>query len=233
MVVRVAEQARRTAAASVTVATDDARILAACEAHGIAALITSPDHATGTDRLAEAARMLGLAPDAIVVNVQGDEPLIDPKLIDAVAQKLAATAGAAIATAAHPIADAETFFDPNVVKVVCGDGGNALYFSRAPVPYARDHFKESQSLLPHGFVARRHIGIYAYRVSYLNAYAALPQTPCEKFESLEQLRALENGYRIAVADWLHALAAGVDTQADLDRVRAVFGDPGMWPGALG
>jgi 3-deoxy-manno-octulosonate cytidylyltransferase (CMP-KDO synthetase) len=223
MVVRVAEQAAKSGAASVTVATDDARIVDACRAHGVAALMTSANHATGTDRLAEAARALSLAADEIVVNVQGDEPLIDPALIGAVAQKLAASPAAAIATAAHPIADAASFFDANVVKVVCDSAGHALYFSRAPIPFARDHFKADKASLPGAFAALRHIGIYAYRVRYLNDYAALPQTPAERFESLEQLRALENGYRIAVAIWPHALAAGVDTDADLARVRAVFG----------
>src|SRR5262249_15152885 len=152
----------------------------------------------GTDRIAEAASLLGLAPDEIVVNVQGDEPLIDPRLVRKVAAELAVHPAASIATAAHPIDSAETFFDPNVVKVVVDTGGYAQYFSRAPIPYARDAFAKDRSKLPEGLPAYRHIGIYAYRVSFLREYASLAPTAVERFEALEQLRALGHGHRIAV-----------------------------------
>jgi 3-deoxy-manno-octulosonate cytidylyltransferase (CMP-KDO synthetase) len=181
--------------------------------------MTSPLHETGTDRLAEAVRQLKLADDEIVVNVQGDEPLIDPELIRAVASALAADRDAAIATAAHPVDSAGQFFDPNVVKVVVDAKGRALYFSRAPIPYARDAFARSRDALPEGLPAYRHIGIYAYRVRFLREYSSLAPTEAERFEALEQLRALVHGYPIAVAIWARALEPGVDTPQDLERVR--------------
>ena len=230
MVVRVAEQAARSGAAQVWVATDHVDVNAACKQHGVMVLMTRGDHATGTDRLAEVAAQLQLADGAIVVNVQGDEPLIDPELIHAVAATLAEKSQAAIATAAHVISDAAEFFNPNVVKVVCDAAGYAQYFSRAPIPFARDAFATSREqlpaqlpqTLPANFIARRHIGIYAYRAAFLKRYAELLPAPNEQFEALEQLRAMHYGFRIAVHDWQSALAPGVDTQEDLMRVRALF-----------
>jgi 3-deoxy-manno-octulosonate cytidylyltransferase (CMP-KDO synthetase) len=219
LVAWVAERARESGASEVVVATDHEDIERAVRALGWKAVRTSAAHPSGTDRLAEAAAVLGYAADEIVVNVQGDEPLIDPALIRAVAAELARHPLASIATAAHPIESAETFFDPNVVKVVTDEAGLALYFSRAPSPYARDAFAQGRAALPQGFTALRHIGIYAYRVRYLREYAALTPTAAERFEALEQLRALGHGHRIAVARWNGTLEPGVDTAQDLERVR--------------
>ena len=222
MVVRVAEQAAASGAQQVVIATDHDDVKRVAERHGWVALMTRADHAQGTDRIAEVVEMLKLADEAIVVNVQGDEPLVDPALIRAVADALAANPEAAIATAAHPIDDAREFFNPNVVKVVCDAKGFAHYFSRAPIPYARDAFARNKEKLPENFPALRHIGIYAYRASFLKRYAALPPAPAEQFESLEQLRAMYHGDRIAVAIWPDALPPGVDTPEDLEKVRALF-----------
>ena len=222
MVVRVAEQAKKSGASLVVIATDHAEVKASAERYGHSALMTRTDHAQGTDRIAEVVAQLKLDDDAIVVNVQGDEPLIDPALIAKVAETLAAMPDAAIATAAHPIIDAHEFFSPNVVKVVCDAAGYAHYFSRAPIPYARDAFAKTKSALPSNFSALRHIGIYAYRASFLKRYATLPPASTEQFESLEQLRAMFHGYRIAVHIWDGALAPGVDTPEDLERVRGMF-----------
>jgi 3-deoxy-manno-octulosonate cytidylyltransferase (CMP-KDO synthetase) len=222
MVVRVAEAAKAGGAARVVVAADHAEVVRVCEDAGIETVMTRADHATGTDRLAEAACLLELAGDAIVVNVQGDEPLIDPAIIGAVAGRLAREAHAAAATAAHPIDDAATFFDPNVVKVVCDARDMACYFSRAPIPYARDAFAVSRAALPAGFPALRHIGLYAYRVEFLRRYTRLPSAASERFESLEQLRILHHAERIAVLRWPGPLEAGVDTAEDLERVRRAF-----------
>ena len=219
LVAWVAERARASGAAEVVIATDDERIATAVRALGWKACMTSAAHASGTDRLAEAAGLLGLAAGEIVVNVQGDEPLIDPELVRAVAEELARHSEASIATAAHPIAGPEAFFDPNVVKVVLDTSGHALYFSRAPIPYARDAFAGSRDSLPEGLPALRHIGIYAYRAAYLARYSTLAPTIAERFEALEQLRALGHGHRIAVTIWTGSLEAGVDTAEDLDRVR--------------
>lgn len=219
LVAWVAERARASGAQEVVIATDHEDIHRALSALGWRVLLTSAAHETGTDRLAEAVTQLGLAPGEIVVNVQGDEPLIDPALVRRVAEELASRAEASIATAAHPIRDARAFFDPNVVKVVRDAGGLARYFSRAPVPYARDAFARSRDELPEGFPALRHIGIYAYRVSYLQEYARLTPTEPERFEALEQLRALGHGHAIACAVWEGAMEAGVDTPDDLERVR--------------
>ena len=219
LVAWVAERARESGAARVVIATDHGDIEKAAGAHGWSVCRTSESHATGTDRIAEAAVKLGLAPASIVVNVQGDEPLIDPALIREVAQKLAATPGAAIATAVHPIDSAESFLDPNIVKVVLDAEGCAQYFSRAPIPYPRDGFAADRSRLPAGLPAYRHIGIYAYGVEFLQRYATLTPTDAERFEALEQLRALGHGHRIAVAIWNRPIEAGVDTAADLERVR--------------
>jgi 3-deoxy-manno-octulosonate cytidylyltransferase (CMP-KDO synthetase) len=216
----VAQRAAESGAAEVIVATDDAAIAKAVAAHGWRVCMTAATHETGTDRLGEAVGLLGLADEEIVVNVQGDEPLIDPRLVRAVAVELAGRADASIATAVHPIDSAAAFFDPNVVKVVVDAAGYAQYFSRAPIPFARDAFAQSRTALPPGLPALRHIGIYAYRVGYLRAYAGLAPAPAERFEALEQLRALAHGHRIAVTPWHDPLEAGVDTPADLERVRA-------------
>jgi 3-deoxy-manno-octulosonate cytidylyltransferase (CMP-KDO synthetase) len=220
LVVWVAERAKASGAKSVSVATDHDDIARAVTKLGWNALMTSAAHETGTDRLAEAASLLKLGPDEIVVNVQGDEPLIDPRLIREVAAALAAKPQASISTAAHPIDSPAAFFDPNVVKVVTDAQGFAQYFSRAPIPYARDAFAKSRDALPEGLPALRHIGIYGYRVRFLGEYARLTPTPAERFEALEQLRALGHGHRIAVAIWEGATEAGVDTPDDLERVRA-------------
>ena len=225
LVAWVAERAKASGAKAVCIATDHDDIARAVTSLGWQALKTSEAHETGTDRLAEAAALLGLAPDEIVVNVQGDEPLIDPRLIRQVAVALAARPEASIATAAHPIETAAAFFDPNVVKVVTDAAGFAQYFSRAPIPFARDSFAISRDALPPGLPALRHIGIYAYRVRFLREYASLQPTAAERFEALEQLRALGHGHRIAVALWHAPMEAGVDTKEDLERVRSRLGAP--------
>jgi len=222
MVVRVAQRAQASHARRVIVAADSTEITEACRAHRVECLQTSPDHATGTDRLAEAAAALGLAADEIVVNVQGDEPLIPPAVIDSVADLLAASTDCDLATAAHPIHDAAELFNPNVVKVVTDRNARALYFSRAPIPWARDAFDVSRAALPPGFEARRHVGLYAYRAGFLARFPSLAPDPLEAFERLEQLRALAHGCRIAVLTLAAALPPGVDTPADLERVRATL-----------
>ncbi|WP_412480974.1 3-deoxy-manno-octulosonate cytidylyltransferase [Azonexus sp. IMCC34839] len=223
MVVRVAERARLSGAEEIWVATDHPEVRAAAEAHEVAALMTRSDHPTGTDRLAEVVAQRGWDGETIVVNVQGDEPLIEPEVILQTARQLAVS-GADIATVAHPIADAADFFNPNVVKVVCRADGDAAYFSRAPIPYARDHFARENGgeTLPAGLPAYRHVGLYAYRASFLKAYAGLSVAPTEQFESLEQLRALWHGYRISVALIDAAPAQGVDTPEDAERMRKLF-----------
>ncbi len=223
MVVRVAERAHLSGAEEIWVATDDAGVRAACEAHEFAALMTRADHPTGTDRLAEVVAQRGWGNDTIVVNVQGDEPLIEPEIIVQTARQLAVS-GADIATVAHPIVDPADFFNPNVVKVVCRADGDAAYFSRAPVPYARDHFAREGGgrSLPADFPAYRHVGLYAYRASFLKAYAGLTVAPTEHFEALEQLRALWHGYRISVTLVDAAPAPGVDTPEDAERMRKLF-----------
>ena len=223
MVVRVAERARLSGAEEIWVATDHAGVRDAVLAHEFAALMTREDHATGTDRLAEVVEQRGWDDDTIIVNVQGDEPLIEPEVIVQTARQLAAS-GADIATVAHPINDAAEFFNPNVVKVVCRADGDAAYFSRAPIPYARDHFAQTRATLPAAFPAYRHVGLYAYRARFLRAYAGLTAAPTEHFESLEQLRALWHGYRISVTLIGGAPAPGVDTPEDAERMRKLF-DP--------
>ncbi len=222
MVVRTAQRAARSGAARILVASDHADIIEAVRRAGFDAMMTRADHPTGTDRLSEVVQALALDDDAIVVNVQGDEPLIDPAAIDAVADLLAARPEAAIATCASPIRDARVLFDPNAVKVVCGADGGALYFSRAPIPWARDALSDGAQRLAPGLPAWRHIGLYAYRAGFLRAFPGLPTGALERFESLEQLRALEHGYRIVVHLGAEDPAAGVDTAADLERVRALF-----------
>lgn len=221
MVVRVAEQAAKSRASRVVVATDHADILAACAAHGVEAVLTREDHASGTDRLAEVAAQLALPSDALVINVQGDEPLIQPELIDRLAELLAA-GDAPVATLAHAMHDAADHFNPNVVKVALDKHGRALYFSRAPIPYARDAYAADRSALPAGLPVYRHIGMYGYRAGFLAAYAGLEPGPLEQYEALEQLRVLWHGYSIAVALADEAPAAGVDTPEDLERVRRLF-----------
>lgn len=222
MVVRTAEGAARSGADRVIVATDDARVLHAAEQAGFEALMTRADHPTGTDRLSEVVAVLGLDDAAIVVNVQGDEPLVDPRHIDAVAALLLDDPDAAIATCATPIRDAVTLFNPNAVKVVCGADRRALYFSRAPIPWARDALSGGGRHLAPGLPALHHIGLYAYRAAFLQRFPALPVGPLERFECLEQLRALENGHRIAVQVTEDHPARGVDTEEDLEHVRTVF-----------
>ncbi len=223
MVQHVWEQACKSSATQVVVATDDARIVEACKGFGAEVLLTRVDHNSGTDRLAEVAAALGLEPDAIVVNVQGDEPLVPPSIIDQVAANLAGNPQAGIATLAEPIEDVAALFNPNVVKVVSDLNGLALTFSRAPLPWARDAFAHNRDQLPEGVPYRRHIGIYAYRAGFLQDFVAWGPCWLENAECLEQLRALWHGVRIHVADALEAPPAGVDTQEDLDRVRRLLG----------
>lgn len=225
MVVRVLERARASGALSVCVATDHQAVFDAVHSAGGEVLMTCADHVSGTDRLAEVVDTLGWHDDEIVVNVQGDEPLIDPELIASVAQALAASPDAAVATAAHPITDASTMFDPNAVKVVCDAHGYAMYFSRAPIPWARDAFAHGRESLPQGFPVQRHVGLYAYRVAFLRRYAQLAPSPLEHWEALEQLRVLWHGERIVVAAMAAAPAAGVDTAEDLARVQRAFDRP--------
>ena len=222
MVVRVAEAAQRAHASGVWIATDHVDIFTAVEKHDFTAVMTRSDHLSGTDRIAEVAERLGWGDEEVVVNVQGDEPLIDPALIDAVAEALIIDAGAAMATASHAILDAADFFNPNVVKVVCAADGRALYFSRAPIPWDRDGFGESCADLPHDLPAQRHIGLYAYRVGFLRQYGRLAASPLERCEALEQLRALWHGFAIRVVRCDAVPAAGVDTPEDLERVRREF-----------
>ncbi len=229
MIVRVAERAHASSAQRTVVATDSQEVAQACAAHGVEAVLTRADHQSGTDRLSEVAAQLGLADDAIVVNVQGDEPLIEPTLIDEVALHLAAHTDCAIATAAHPLDDVAEVFNPNVVKVVCDNAGRALYFSRAPIPWARDAWSAvpaqpaatAQVPLP-AMPVLRHIGIYAYRAGFLRRFPTLAVAPVEQTEALEQLRAMWHGERIGVMVTAAAPAPGVDTPADLERVRALW-----------
>lgn len=220
MVVRVAERAALSGAASVVVATDHPDIAAACERHRVRACMTRADHPSGTDRIAEVAAALGLPDDATVVNVQGDEPLIDPVLIRDTAALIGN--GVAMATAAHPIGNADDIFSPNVVKVVLDKTGRALYFSRATIPWHRDGFARSKEVMPSGYRPLRHIGLYAFRNGFLQTYPGLEISPLEQIEALEQLRVLWHGIPIAVHVSDTAPAAGVDTPEDLARVRRHF-----------
>jgi len=244
MVVRVAQRAAEAGASRVLVATDAPSVLAACAAHGIEALLTRADHPSGTDRLAEVATQLDLADDAIVVNVQGDEPLIPPALVRDCAALLDRRPDCAVATVVHAIHDAADYLNPNVVKVVLDAADRAIYFSRAPIPFARDAFLAANqanaadaadparaekaanaaatAALAAGLPALRHVGIYAYRAATLRAFPTLSIPPEERFEALEQLRILHHGFRIAVLRIADAPPAGVDTEADLERVRALF-----------
>ena len=222
MVVRVVELALKSGAEEVWVATDHAPVADAVTAAGFNALMTAPEHASGTDRLAEVVNQLGWADDTIVVNVQGDEPLLDPQLIIDVASSLASHDSADIATACHRIHDMASMFNQNIVKVVMDRMGYALYFSRAPIPYARDAFRDAPNRLPPDLPVYRHIGIYAYRAAFLKIYQHLTPATIEQCEALEQLRALWHGHKIAVAITDLAPPAGVDTAEDLQKIRALF-----------
>jgi 3-deoxy-manno-octulosonate cytidylyltransferase (CMP-KDO synthetase) len=220
MVVRTAERALLSGASQIMVATDHLDILAACKAHGIAACMTRADHPSGTDRIAEVAANMGLAADAVVVNVQGDEPLIDPDLIRATANLVSQSVP--MATAAHALDGVQDVFNPNVVKVVLDKQGRAMYFSRATIPWDRDAFALSRDTLPAGYAPLRHIGLYAYRNDFLQAYPLLEISPLEQIEALEQLRVLWNGHAIAVHVSAASPAPGVDTPEDLERVRQFY-----------
>lgn len=222
MVVRVAERAALSSATRVVIATDDARIAVACSGVGLSVAMTRADHPTGTDRLAEVATQLALPDDAIVVNVQGDEPLIPVSAIERVAVLLAETPNAAIATLCHPIHDVNDAMNSNVVKCVLDEAGLALYFSRAPIPYARDAWTACAKSLPAELPVYRHIGLYAYRASFLRTFPTLSIPAIERFESLEQLRALAHGYRIAVGVVNEPLPPGVDTPEDYTRLLASY-----------
>jgi 3-deoxy-manno-octulosonate cytidylyltransferase (CMP-KDO synthetase) len=223
MVVRVAQRVSQglQQPARIVVAADDASIVQACQRFGVQAVLTRVDHASGSDRLAQACDLLGLADDEIVVNVQGDEPLIDPELVQAVADLLRSQPTASMGTAAHAIESVQDFKNPNVVKVVLNAAGLALYFSRAPIAWWRDGFAEGIHTLAQP-APLRHIGIYSYRAGFLRRFPTLAQAPMEVIEALEQLRALWHGYQIAVHTSLTAPGAGVDTPEDLERVRKIF-----------
>lgn len=218
MIRHVWERARESGAERVLVATDDARIADAVAAFGGEARMTRADHASGTDRLAEVALAEALPPETLVVNLQGDEPLMPPALLAQVAGMLDAVPNAAMATLATPLADAGELANPNVVKVVTAADGRALYFSRAPIPWDRDG--RTDACLA---AARRHLGLYAYRVAFLQRYLRLAPAALERLEQLEQLRALVNGERIQVADAVTMPGPGVDTAEDLERVAALLG----------
>lgn len=217
MVAHVARRALAAGAREVVVATDDERIAQALGDFPVRVVMTRGDHASGSDRLAECAGKLGWADDAIVVNLQGDEPQAPASGIRAAAEALAES-GAPMATLATPVADVEELLNPNCVKVVVASNGNALYFSRAPLPWPRDGFAQSRKALPDGVAFLRHIGIYAYRAGFLRRFAQLTPTPLERAEALEQLRALEHGYAIAVRLAPEPFPAGIDTAEDLQRV---------------
>lgn len=224
MVQRVWEQAQRSTAARVVIATDDARIVDIARAFGAEVCMTRPEHPSGTDRLQQVARELGLADAHIVVNVQGDEPLIPPQVIDQVAANLAAHARAGIATLCEQITTHAELTSPNAVKVVRNADGMALYFSRAPIPYPRDAFMQDREVMPATGNWYRHIGIYAYRTRFLHRYVTWPPAPQEQLECLEQLRALHHGVDIHVDEACQRVPAGVDTQDDLAQVRRVLSD---------
>jgi 3-deoxy-manno-octulosonate cytidylyltransferase (CMP-KDO synthetase) len=221
MVVRVAQRAVLSNAFQVVVAADSIEIVQACQAHGVHAILTQMDHPSGSDRLAEASALLGLGPNDVVVNVQGDEPLIDPELINQVSELLVQRPAASMSTAAHEIHELAEFTNPNVVKVIIDQAQLALYFSRAPIPWWRDGFSKGIQSLPQP-APLRHIGIYAYRVGFLQNFPTLLPAPIETGEALEQLRALWHGYKIAVHITPDVPGPGVDTPEDLERVRALY-----------
>ena len=226
MIRHVWERASASAASRVVIATDDERIRSAAESFGAEVCMTAVEHPSGTDRLQEAAARLGLADQDIVVNVQGDEPLIPPAVIDQVAANLADHPACGIATLCEQVHQANVFLDPNVVKLVRGTDGRALYFSRAPIPWPRDAFARARDALPAGRVPLRHIGIYAYRVAFLHRFVGWPVGTLEKLESLEQLRALEHGVGIHAAEACMEIPGGVDTPADVERVRRLLAGQG-------
>ena len=219
MVVRVAQRAQMSQAASVVVAADDARIVEVCQSHHIPALLTRTDHISGSDRLAQACEILGLADSELVVNVQGDEPLIEPQVINAVAQLLASREDCCMSTVAHAITDPHELTNPNVVKVVLDRFNTALYFSRSTIPFLRDG---AQAVAAPPLETLRHVGIYGYRASFLRAFPSLTHSPLEAMESLEQLRVLWHGHKIAVHVSPETPGPGVDTPEDLERVRRYF-----------
>ena len=219
MVVRVAQRALLSRAQRAVVAADDVRIVQACQAHGIEAVLTRNDHPSGSDRLAETCELLGLDGDDIVVNVQGDEPLLDPQMIESVAQLLTERADCSMSTVAHALDTLAEFTNPNVVKVVLDRQNTALYFSRAPIAWWRDGVAQTQPQLPTP-APLRHVGLYGYRAGFLRQFPQLEVAPLERTESLEQLRAMWHGHRIAVHISDHAPGPGVDTPEDLERVRA-------------
>jgi 3-deoxy-manno-octulosonate cytidylyltransferase (CMP-KDO synthetase) len=221
MVVRVAQRAARSRASQVIVAADDAEIAAACAAHGVACVLTSPDHASGSDRLAEACETLAIGDEEIVVNVQGDEPLIEPELVDACAALLAARPDCVMSTAAHAIDSRVDFENPNIVKVVLDAKGSALYFSRATIPWPRDG-ETLEGIGRFGVTPLRHVGLYAYRARFLRRFPLLAASPLEQVERLEQLRVLWHGERIAVHVSEAKPAIGIDTPEDLARAQALF-----------
>ena len=222
MVVRVARQASQSGARQVVVAADDVRIVDACAAHGVSAVLTRTDHPSGSDRLAEACDLLGVADDTVVVNVQGDEPLIDPVLVRAVAAQLVQRPDCVMSTAAHTIDRTDEFLNPNVVKVVLDRRGTALYFSRAPIAWWRDGMADGAPAALPSPAPRRDIGVDGYRAGFLRRFPTLEPAPLELTESLEQLRTLWHGECIAVHLSDRAPGPGVDTPADLERVRALL-----------
>jgi len=226
MIQHVYERALESEAKEVVIATDDERIQKVAEEFGAKVVMTDPDHASGTDRLQEVVSKLNYYADDIVVNVQGDEPLIPPRVINQVAHNLAAEKDASIATLYEPIENIEEVFNPNIVQVVTDRNDFALYFSRAPIPYARDDFAKSKEQMPQGVSFKRHIGIYAYRVNLLNSFVKWDEAPIETTECLEQLRALWNGSKIHVALADEIPPGGVDTEEDLERVRDFFKQQG-------
>jgi 3-deoxy-manno-octulosonate cytidylyltransferase (CMP-KDO synthetase) len=222
MIQHVWLRASQSGAERVVIATEDERVARRCEEFGAQVCMTSAEHESGTDRLQEVVAKLGLADDDIVVNVQGDEPLLPAPAIEQVAQNLAANTQAGIATLKEPIDDAATVFNPNAVKVVSDRQGLALYFSRAPIPYCRDQWSDDHGMLPEGVEYWRHIGIYAYRVGFLHQFVSWPSGELESCERLEQLRAMENGVRIHVAQSCVDIPGGVDTEEDLNAVRTIL-----------
>ena len=226
MVQRVWEQASRSAASRLVIATDDTRIRDVAQGFGAQVCMTSSEHPSGTDRLQQVAREMGWDDEQIVVNVQGDEPLIPPAVIDQVAANLATRPQAGMATLCEPLEKLEELLNPNAVKVVADREGMALYFSRAPIPWPRDAFAQSREAMPSEGQWQRHIGIYAYRTRFLHQYVTWEPAPLELLESLEQLRALYNGERIHVAPAVQPVPGGVDTQQDLDAVCAGLGAAG-------
>ncbi len=222
MVQRVWEQACQSGAEQVIIATDDDRIARVAEAFGATVCMTSPEHPSGTDRLQEVATALAVADTHVLVNVQGDEPLIPAEVIDQVAGNLLAHADAGMATLSAPINTAEELCNPNAVKVISNAAGMAVYFSRAPIPWPRDAFSTEPFVLPPGGHWQRHIGIYAYRAAFLHRYVGWEPAPLEQLERLEQLRALYHGESIHVAVASEVVPGGVDTEADLQQVRARY-----------